>query len=172
MKTRLLILTSLIAAQAAAAADVNPQPTLTLEGARRVVAAAVAYARSHNAPGAAVAVVDAGGHTICLERLDGTFAASADVSIGKARTAANFGRPTRGMEDAINKNRPALAAVAAVTAFTPLQGGVPIMVGNKVVVGAVGVSGAASAQQDEEIAVAGAAALEGSAASGAATGEK
>ena len=63
------------------------------------------------------------------------------------------------MEESINKNRPALAAVAAVTAFTPLQGGVPIMVGTEVV-GAVGVSGAASAQQDEEIAIAGASALQ------------
>jgi len=171
MKTPLLVLTSLIAAQVAAAADVSPQPTLTLEGAKRVVAAAIAYARSHDAPGAAVAVVDAGGHTICLERLDGTFAASADVSIGKARTAANFGRSTRGMEDAINKNRPALAAVAAVTAFTPLQGGVPITLG-KEVIGAIGVSGAASAQQDEEIATAGAAALQGAAAPGATPVEK
>src|SRR5499427_3076678 len=162
MKTRFLVLTSLIAAQVAAAADVSPQPTLTLEGARRVVAAAIAYARSHDAPGAAVAVVDAGGHTICLERLDGTFPASADVSIGKARTAANFGRATRGMEDSINMNRPALAAVAAVTPFTPLQGGIPIMAG-KEVVGAIGVSGAASAQQDEEIAIAGAEALRASA---------
>ena len=50
-------------------------------------------------------------------------------------------------------------AVAAVTAFTPLMGGVPILVG-KEVVGAVGVSGAANAQQDDEIAVAGAAALQ------------
>src|SRR5215475_3259144 len=171
MNTRLLVLTSLLAARVAAAADVSPQPTLTLEGAKRVVAAAIAYARSHDAPGAAVAVVDAGGHTICLERLDGTFAASADVSIGKARTAANFGRPTRGMEDAINKNRPALAAVAAVTPFTPLQGGVPIMIG-KEVIGAVGVSGAASAQQDEEIATAAAAALESSLAASATPKEK
>jgi len=96
----------LIAAQAATAGDVTTQPTLTLEGAKRVVAAAMAYARSHDAPGAAVAVVDAGGHTILLERLDGSFPASADVSIGKARTAANFGRPTRGMEESINKGRP------------------------------------------------------------------
>jgi glc operon protein GlcG len=171
MKTRILIVTSLLAARVAAAGDVIPQPTLTLEGARRVVAAAIAYARSHGAPGAAVAVVDAGGHTICLERLDGTFAASADVSIGKARTAANFGRPTRGMEDAINKNRPALASVAAVTAFTPLQGGVPITLG-KEVIGAIGVSGAASAQQDEEIATAGATALQSAGAAGATPGGK
>src|SRR6516162_7421939 len=146
-------------APAAFAADVAAQPTLTLEGAKRAVAAAIAYAHSHGAPGAAIAVVDAGGHTICLERLDGTFPASADVSIGKARTAANFGRPTRGMEDSINKNRPALAAVAAVTPFTPLQGGIPIVVGQQVV-GAIGVSGAASAQQDEEIAIAGAGAFQ------------
>ena len=146
-------------APAAFAADVTTQPTLTLEGAKRAVAAAIAYARSHGAPGAAIAVVDAGGHTICLERLDGTFPASADVSIGKARTAANFGRATRGIEESINKSRPALAAVAAVTPFTPLQGGIPILVGQQVV-GAIGVSGGASAQQDEEIAIAGAGAFQ------------
>jgi glc operon protein GlcG len=163
MKLLALSLVLLIASsQAAFAADITAQPTLTLEGAKRAVAAALAYARAHDAPGAAVAVVDAGGHTICLERLDGTFPASADVSIGKARTAANFGRPTRGIEESINKNRPALAAVAAVTAFTPLQGGIPIMDG-KEVVGAIGVSGAASAQQDEEIAIAGAETLRASA---------
>jgi len=163
MKLLALSLILVLAAwQAAFAADITAQPTLTLEGAKRAVAAALAYARAHDAPGAAVAVVDAGGHTICLERLDGTFPASADVSIGKARTAANFGRATHGLEDSINKNRPALAAVAAVTAFTPLQGGIPIMEG-KEVVGAIGVSGAASAQQDEEIAIAGAGALQANA---------
>ena len=72
------------------------------------------------------------------------------------------------MEDSINKNRPALAAVAAVTAFTPLQGGIPIMEG-KEVVGAIGVSGAASAQQDEEIAIAGAEALRAGAPTGSTT---
>jgi glc operon protein GlcG len=160
MKTLVLSLAVVLSlAPAAFAADVTTQPTLTLEGAKRAVAAAIAYARSHGAPGAAIAVVDAGGHTICLERLDGTFPASADVSIGKARTAANFGRPTRGIEDSINKNRPALAAVAAVTPFTPLQGGIPILVGQQVV-GAIGVSGGASAQQDEEIAIAGAGAFQ------------
>jgi len=169
MKTFALSLVLVIAsAQAAFGADIAAQPTLTLEGAKRAVAAALSYARAHDAPGAAVAVVDAGGHTICLERLDGTFPASADVSIGKARTAANFGRATRGMEDSINKNRPALAAVAAVTPFTPLQGGIPIMDG-KEVVGAIGVSGAASAQQDEEIAIAGAEALRAGAPTGSTT---
>ena len=55
---------ALMTARSATAGDVTTQPTLTLEGAKRVVAAAIAYARSHDAPGAAIAVVDAGGHTI------------------------------------------------------------------------------------------------------------
>jgi glc operon protein GlcG len=157
----LLLLTGLVTLRSSMGADLASQPTLTLEGAKHIAAVAVAYAKAHMAPGASIAVVDAGGHTIYLERLDGTFGASSDVSIGKARTAANFMRATRGMEESINKDRPALAAVTAVTAFTPLQGGVPIVV-DKQVVGAIGVSGAASAQQDEEIALAGAHALESS----------
>ena len=84
----------------------------------------------------------------------------ADVSIGKARTAANFRKATRAFEDTINKGRYAMIPVAAVTDFTPLQGGVPLIV-NGQVVGAIGVSGASSAQQDEEIATAGAQALAG-----------
>jgi glc operon protein GlcG len=138
--------------------NVINQPTLTLEGAKRAAAVAIAYARSHGAPGGAIAIVDAGGHTLYLERLDGTFAAAADVSVGKARTAVNFQKPTRNLEDAINKGRPALLPVGEVTWFTPLQGGVPVVLNGRVV-GGIGVSGAASQQQDEEIAMAGAQAL-------------
>ncbi len=148
----------LIAARAALGADIVNQPTLTVDGAKRVAAAAVAYARSHDAPGASIAVVDAGGHTIYVERLDGTFSAGSDISIGKARTAVVFKRPTRGIEEGINKGRTAMVDVASVTWFTPLQGGVPIISGGQIV-GGVGVSGAAGAQQDEEVALAGAAAI-------------
>jgi len=74
---------------------------LTLEGAKRVIAAAVAYAKKNNAPGGVIAVVDEGGHLMALERLDGTFAASADISIGKARTAVLFKRPTKAFEDIV-----------------------------------------------------------------------
>jgi glc operon protein GlcG len=147
------------ATSVATAADVATQGTVTLTGARRVVAAALQYAASHGAPGAAIAVVDAGGQLVELERLDGTFAAGSDISVGKARTAVLFKRPTRQIEETINKGRDAMIPVAAVTWFTPLQGGIPISVGGQIV-GAVGVSGAASAQQDEEIALAGAAALQ------------
>ena len=140
------------------AADSVAIPNLTLAGAERAAAAALTYARSYAAPGAAIAIVDGGGHTMLVVRLDGTFAAGADISVGKARTAVMFKRPTHGLEEVINKGRDAMIPVAAVTWFTPLQGGVPILVDGQVA-GGIGVSGASSAQQDEEIAMAGAQAL-------------
>jgi glc operon protein GlcG len=136
-------------------AQTAERKALTLDGAKRVIAAAVAEARSKNAPGGAIAVVDEGGNLVAVERLDNTFAAGANISIGKARTAALFKRPTKFFEDVINKGR---TAMAALPDFTPLQGGVPIVIDGQIV-GAVGVSGAASAQQDEELAIAGANAL-------------
>jgi glc operon protein GlcG len=129
---------------------------ITLEGAKKAIAAAVAQARSKNAPGGAIAVVDEGGNLVAVERLDDTFAAGANISIGKARTAALFKRPTKFFEDVINKGR---TAMATLNDFTPLQGGVPIIVDGQII-GAVGVSGAASAQQDEELAIAAANAIE------------
>jgi glc operon protein GlcG len=143
---------------AAANAEVVPgnSASLDLAGATRAIAAAKVYARAHDAPGGAIAVVDAGGTLLALERLDGTFAASANISIGKARTAALFRQRTRVFEEAINNGRTAMTALPAD--FTPLIGGVPIVVDGRVV-GAIGVSGAASAQQDEELALAGATAV-------------
>jgi len=145
----------LIAACAQANAQTEQKSGLTLDGAKKVIAAAVAEAKSRNAPGGAIAVVDDGGNLIALERLDNTFAAGANISIGKARTAALFKRPTKTFEDIINKGR---TAMATLPDFTPLQGGVPILIDGQIV-GAVGVSGAASAQQDEDLAIAGAKAL-------------
>ena len=93
-----------VALTGAGQAQVVEKKTLTLEGARQVVATAIGEARRLNAPGAAIAVVDDGGNLVALERLDGTFAAGANISIGKARTAAIFKRPTKAFEDAIGQN--------------------------------------------------------------------
>jgi glc operon protein GlcG len=120
---------------------------LTLADARAVGAAAAAEAARLHA-GGAIAVVDDGGHLVFLERLDGTFPAAASVATAKARTAATFRRPTSDFENAVRGGRTSLVAVDEMT---PLQGGVPILQGGEVV-GAIGVSGAASAQQDEDIA--------------------
>ena len=129
--------------------------SLTLEGARTVISGAKLFASKNAAPGGVIAVVDDGGNLVALERLDGTFSAGANISIGKAKTAVMFKRPTKFFEDVIKNGR---TAMVALPDFTPLQGGVPIMIDGQVV-GGVGVSGAASAQQDEELAMAGAVAL-------------
>ncbi len=133
-------------------AQVVEKKGLTLEGARQVIAAAKDHAKKNNAPGGVIAVVDEGGNLIALERLDGTFSAGANISIGKAKTAVMFKRPTKFFEDIIKNGR---TAMVALPDFTPLQGGVPIIVDGQVI-GGVGVSGAMSAQQDEELAIAGA----------------
>ena len=138
-----------------AQAQTTAKTGLNLAGAKKVIGAAVAEAKKLNAPGAAIAVVDDGGNLMAVERLDNTFAAGANISIGKARTAAIFKRPTKAFEDIINKGR---TAMTSLHDFTPLQGGVPIMFDGQIV-GAIGVSGAASAQQDEDLAMAGAAAI-------------
>jgi len=129
--------------------------SLNLDGAMKAIAAAADYAKKNNAPGGVIAVVDEGGNLMALERLDGTFAMGATISIGKARTAVLFKKPTRFFEELINKGR---TAMTAVDGFTPLIGGIPIMIDNQVV-GGIGVSGAASANQDEELALAGANAI-------------
>src|SRR5262245_38137869 len=153
---KILALALLLSAARAARADATAtKRTLSLEGAKKAIAAAVAEASKAGANGV-VAVVDDGGNLMALERIDGTFAAGANISIGKARTAALFKKPTRFFEEVIGKGRYAMTAVD----FTPLQGGVPIVVDGQVV-GGIGVSGASSAQQDEELALAGAAAVGG-----------
>lgn len=138
-------------------AQIADKKTLTLEGARQVIAAAKDFAKKNNAPGGVIAVVDDGGNLVALERLDGTFTAGANISIGKAKTAVMFKRPTKVFEDIIKNGRTSMVALAD---FTPLQGGVPIIAEGQIV-GGVGVSGAMSAQQDEELAIAGASALSG-----------
>jgi glc operon protein GlcG len=149
-----LLSTIVLVAAGAAHAQVVDKKALTLEAALQVTATAIGEARRLGAPGGVIAVVDDGGNLVSLERLDGTFAAGATISIGKARTAALFKKPTKVFEDLIRQGR---TAMVALPDFTPLQGGVPLYVGEEII-GAIGVSGAASAAQDEQIAMAGAAA--------------
>lgn len=137
------------------------KPVLTIAAAKTMAAAAAAEARKNNT-GAAIAIVDDGGLLIYLERLDGTFAAGSSVSTGKARTSATFKKPTRVFEEAIKNGRVALTGVSEMT---PLQGGVPVIVEGQVI-GAVGVSGASSAQQDEEYAMIAANAIKDASAQG------
>jgi len=142
MKTlirNITVLVALVTVAITARAQVMDKKTLTIEGAKRVIAAAVAEAKKLNAPGGVIAVVDDGGNLMALERLDGTFAAGANISIGKARTSVLFKRATRAFEDIIKNGRTAMVALPDAF-FTPLQGGIPIVVEGQIV-GGVGVSG-------------------------------
>lgn len=103
--------------------------------------------------GRPIAIVDDGGHLLYFARPESSFAAGANVSIGKARTSATFKKATKDFEDIINKGR---FTMTALPDFTPLQGGVPIVHDGQVI-GAIGVSGTKSAPQDEAVAKAGAA---------------
>lgn len=152
--TGLLVLAlALAAAGEATAQSTVTKKMLTLEGAKAVAAAAAAEAKRGN-EGGSIAVVDDGGNLIYLERIQPTFAMGATIATEKARTAALFQRPSKALEDAIIGGRTTLLSVVPA----PLQGGEPIVVDGQIV-GAIGVSGAASAVRDQVIAAAGAAAL-------------
>jgi len=142
-----------------AAAQTTEKKTLTLQGAERVIVAAKAEAQKVHSPGGVIAVVDDGGNLMALERLDGTFSAGANISIGKAKTAVMFKKPTRFFEELINSSGKGRTVMTALENFTPLIGGIPITVDGEIV-GGVGVSGAASADQDEQLAIAGSKAFE------------
>ena len=142
----------------AAAAQVLTNPygaPIAAEAARKAVAAGLAEGRK-NGWFVAVAVVDGGGALVAFERIDGTHAASSNVALEKARTAAGFRRPTKAFEDAIAGGRTALLGLPGAV---PIEGGVPIVLDGKIV-GAIGVSGATS-QQDGVCAKAGVDAIAG-----------
>jgi len=151
MKKITLFIIIAIAIATASSAQVITTTTISLGAAKKVVAEAMKYAKANNAPGGAIAIVDAGGNLVYLERLDNTFAAASEVAIKKANTAALFKAPSSKLENAINGGRQALITVG----HTFLQGGIPIIYEGQVI-GAIGVSGSASAQQDEDMANAGA----------------
>ena len=131
-------------------AQLTKERELTLDAARKIVDEAARYAKGVGAPGASIAVVDAGGHLLAMERLDGTYPASAQLAVDKARTAALFRRPSRVLEDGADGGRTSLVTMGYVV----IRGAVPVVCQGEVV-GALGVSGAAGAWQDEEIALAG-----------------
>jgi glc operon protein GlcG len=123
-------------------------PALTREGAR-VAADAAAVVATARAVWPVVAVVDAGGELMHLWRPDRAQVASVQVATDKARTAALYRRPSKDFEDQAAHGRPSALHLARAV---PLQGGMPILHGGNVA-GAVGVSGASSAEEDQELSV-------------------
>jgi uncharacterized protein GlcG (DUF336 family) len=103
------IITAFLGLAAYSPAQVTEKKSLTMDGARQVIAAAVANNKKTTC---VIAVVDEGGNLMALERIDGTFAAGANISIGKARTALLFQKPTKFFEDVVNKGRTAMVRTA------------------------------------------------------------
>ncbi len=139
--------------RAGAAADFSTAevPALTQEGAR-LAADAAAEAAAERGVAPVVSAVDAGGALIYLHRPDAAQVASVEVTTDKARTAAIYRRPSKDFEDQASGGRPSALHLARLV---PLQGGIPIEYRGEVV-GAVGVSGASSADEDNELAMIGA----------------
>ena len=120
--------------------------SIDIDGARTVAAAAVAEART-NGWNMAIAIVDTGGHLVYFEKMDDTQIGSVQVSIDKARSAALYRRPTKVFEDGLAQGGQGIRLLRLEGAM-PVDGGVPIIVDDKVV-GGIGISGGSGAQDGE-----------------------
>src|SRR5688500_18179088 len=157
MKLTFLFLAALLvcAASSSDAQTMSYGTPITADTAKKVAAPAIAEARK-NQWMMAIAIVDTSGELVYFERMDDTQVGSVDVAISKARSAARFKRPTKAFQDALAAGGEGLRILALEGAI-PVDGGLPLVVGGKIV-GAIGVSGGTSAQ-DGQVAAAGAAAL-------------
>lgn len=130
-------------------------PSITLEQARKMSAAAQQDAL-RNGWLMVVAVMDAGGHLVLLERMDSAQFGSVQVAQDKARSAVAFRRPTKAFHEMVAAGGEGLRMLV-MSGAVPIDGGLPIIVGGAVI-GGIGISGGTSAQ-DGQVAQAGLAAL-------------
>jgi len=128
---------------------------ITLEQARKVMAAAETEARKSNL-NLAISILDTGGHLVLMQRMDGAFFASADISRDKAWSAAGYRRPGKAFQDRLATGGAELR-ILQLRGASPIEGGDPIVADGKVI-GAIGVSGG-SGEQDGVVSRAGANAL-------------
>jgi len=131
-------------------------PAIALDQAKKVAEAALAPAHA-NRWTMALAIVDPGGHLVYLEKMDETQVGSVAVAIDKARSAALFKRPTKMFQERLARGGDGLLVLRLQGAI-PVEGGLPILVGGKLI-GALGVSGGSGAE-DQVCAEAGVASLE------------
>lgn len=128
------------------------KPCLSLDDCRRITAACEAEAKKNNW-NVTIAILDDGGHTLLLTRMDGASPVSAQIAVEKGRSAAVARRSTKAQEDRIAAGRLVLLRMPTL----PVQGGLPIMHQGECV-GGIGVSGVQS-HEDEQVCTAGLAVL-------------
>jgi uncharacterized protein GlcG (DUF336 family) len=134
--------------------DTSPSLKLTIDGAMKLLEAAMAKARDMKVP-ECIAVVDAGGHLLAFARMDGAFALSIDTALVKAMTAASYGIPTGDIAAGVDIK----LAIATQGKRVNLPGGLPVIVDGHVI-GAIGV-GSGTGEQDREVAAAALGAIAG-----------
>ena len=130
-------------------------PPITLEQARKAMAAAEADARKNNW-NMAIAIVDSGGHMVLFQRMDGTQFAGARIARDKAWSAAAYKRPGKVFQDRLAKGGEELR-ILQLHGVSAIDGGDPIVVDGRLI-GGIGVSGG-SGEQDGQVSKAGAGAL-------------
>jgi glc operon protein GlcG len=128
---------------------------ISLEQAKKVLAGAEAEAMK-NKWNMVIVVLDSGGNLVMLERMDGTQLGSIEAAKDKAYSAVLYRRPTKVFQDLVGQGGPNLRLLR-LSGANPVEGGIPLVVDGKII-GAVGVSGAAS-EQDAQVAQAGVVAL-------------
>lgn len=152
MKTTFLLLFLLTSfcgiAQTTSTNVVNYGNPISLEQAKKILNAAESFAVGKGWT-VAIAIVDIGGNLVLLQKMDNTQIGSIDVAIGKAKTANNFKRPSKAMEDVLAGGGAGLRMLAIPGVF-PIEGGEPIYVDGKII-GALGVSGMSSSQDGEVV---------------------
>ena len=137
-----------------AAAPATPAPPtpyglpIDLAHARKAADAAIAQAKTNGFP-SAIAIVGPAGELVFLEKMDNANNSTSRLAISKARSAADFRRPTKFFEDAL-ASRPVIGQLGV----TAVGGGIPIVMNGKIV-GAIGASGAPSSDGDISAAQAG-----------------
>ena len=130
-------------------------PNVTLEQARKAIAAGQAEARKNSWP-VAIAIVDNAGQLVAFEKMDNTQTASVEVAQDKAVSAAIYRRTTKEVQDGLAGGGAGLRLLA-LRGMSPVEGGIPLVIDGKIV-GGIGVSGVTS-EQDGQVAKAGADAL-------------
>ncbi len=144
----IIVITFALCSLASAVAQMpNPYgPPISLENAKKAAAPALAEAAKNNW-NVAVAIVDPAGNLIYYEKMDNTQLGSANVAIDKARSAALFKRPTKAFQDALAAGGDSVRLLR-IQGVVPVEGGIPLVADGKIV-GAIGVSGVTSAQDNQ-----------------------
>jgi glc operon protein GlcG len=130
------------------------RPVLTIDAAKKMAETCKEYAKNIGHPAVIVAVADAGGYLLYLERMDGISPGTVQVATLKAQCAAVFGSETKKWEDAVADG---LIGTIVLAGMAPFEGGVPVLVDGQIV-GAIAISGITK-ELDGEIAKAGAIAI-------------